>query len=227
MARLGEETSNAATVAERSRLAGEIHDSVQQGLSGTILHLETTMTNPSISPEVFSQLNIMKSMLSYSREEVQQAVWNLESPLLQNSTLGEALHKLAGYISSGSIETKVIVHAEPTSLQPAIQHNLLRIAQEAITNAVKHAEASRIEVELQTLAGSVLLCVTDNGKGFDPEAMARAEGHFGLRGLLSRAKSINARLGINSSPGAGTTVQVNVPIDKIHPHEPPAQIKPT
>jgi len=226
MGKLGEETRNAATLAERSRLAGEIHDSVQQGLSGTILHLETTMTHPALAPEVHSELNIIRSMLSYSREEVQQAVWNLESPLLQNSTLGEALRKLAGYISTGLIKIKVIAHAEPASLDPAIQHNLLRMAQEAITNAVKHAAASLIEVTLQANPDSVLLSVTDNGQGFDPVARSQVEGHFGLRGLRSRAKSIKAQLEILSSPGAGTIVRVNVPLKTILPNDSDRQVNP-
>ncbi len=227
MDRLGEETSNAATLAERTRLAGEIHDSVQQGLSGTLLHLETTMTNPAVTPEVYSQLNVMRNMLSYSREEVQQAVWNLESPLLQNSTLGDALRKLASYINSGPIEIKVVMHAEPVSLDPAVQHNLLRIAQEAITNAVKHAEASQITVKLQAQDGAMSFSVTDDGKGFDPAAGPRIEGHFGLRGLRARAKSIQARLQIISSPGAGTRVQVTVPLTPPHSNDIHRQNKPT
>ena len=129
MEKLGEESRNAATLAERSRLAGEIHDSIQQSLSGTILHLDTTMTHPSINPEVYAQLNTVKNMLSYSREEVQQAVWNMESPLLHSSTLADALWTLAGYINAGPTEIKVVADAEPASLDPTIRHNLLRIAQ--------------------------------------------------------------------------------------------------
>ncbi len=129
MDKLGEETRNTATLAERSRLAGEIHDSLQQGLSGSILHLDTTMTHPSIIPEVHAQLSIVRNMLSYSREEVQQAVWNLESPLLQGSTLGDALTKLTRFINAGRAEIAVAVHGEPASLATATQHNLLRIAQ--------------------------------------------------------------------------------------------------
>ncbi len=224
MEKLNEETRNAATLAERSRLAGEIHDSVQQGLSGAILHLDTTMTHPSIIPEVHSQLNNMRNMLSYSREEVQQAVWNLESPLLQNSTLGDALRKLVGNlnsggVSSGPIEIKVIAHAEPASLAPAIQHNLLRIAQEAVTNAVKHANAGLIEVTLRALPYSVILSVSDNGRGFDPAVGSKLEGHFGLRGIRSRAKAIKGSLQIISSPGAGTTIQVTVPVKELLSHD--------
>ncbi len=219
MEKLGEETMNAATLAERSRLAGEIHDSLQQGLSGTILHLDTTLTHPSLIPEVQAQLHVMRSMLAYSYEEVQQAVWNLESPLLQNSTLGDALRKIADYIGSGAIAIKVIAGAEPAPLGLAIQHHLLRIAQEAITNAVKHADASHIVVTLQSDSHAVIVSVTDDGKGFDPAACSALGRHFGLRGLRSRAKTIKAHLQIASSPGAGTTVQVTVPLRDSLSHE--------
>ncbi|MDQ5978351.1 MAG: hypothetical protein QG602_1325 [Verrucomicrobiota bacterium] len=211
MAQLGEKSRNEATLAERSRVAGEIHDSVQQGLSGSILHLDTTMGHPAITPEVHQKLNVVRNMLAYSREEVQQAVWNLESPLLQNSTLGDALRKIAGYISSGTMLVEVTAPAEPAALSPATRHHLLRLAQEAITNAVKHAGANRIQVTLEVRAAAVILAVADDGRGFEPVAAARDERHFGLRGLLARARSIKADLQINSAPGAGTTVRVTVP----------------
>lgn len=210
MEQLNEETRNAATLAERSRLAGEIHDSLQQGLSGTLLHLETTLTHPALTPELRSQLGVMRNMLSYSREEVQQAVWNLESPLLQHSTLDEALRKLAGFINAGPASINVVTPDKPVSLEPEVQHNLLRIAQEAITNAVKHARAGHIGVTLQVENRSVILSVTDDGRGFDVAAGRGTEGHFGLRGIEARVRSIKAELQIISAPGAGTTIQVSV-----------------
>jgi signal transduction histidine kinase len=213
MGKLNEETRNTATLAERSRLAGEIHDSLQQSLSGSILQLDTTMTTAAISPEVRSRLNIVRSMMSYTREEIQHSVWNLESPLLLNSNLGDALSKLAGFINSGSIKMHVVVPEQPISLEPAVQHHLLRIAQEAITNAVKHANARQIDVTLHAQPRSVLLTITDDGSGFDPAIGSKAEGHFGLRGIRTRARSIRAELLVRSSPGAGATVQVDVPLN--------------
>jgi signal transduction histidine kinase len=210
MEKLAEETKNAATLAERTRLAGEIHDSVQQGLSGAILHLHTTMTHPSLISEVRSHLNTVKNMLSYSREEVQQAVWNLESPLLQNAEIGDALRKLVTYINSAGASIEVVTHEEAGPLEPAIQHNLLRLAQEAITNAVKHSRARHIDVSLQSNAERVVLSVSDNGCGFDPAASTSEASHFGLRGMRSRVKAINAQLEILSSPGAGTIVRVTL-----------------
>ncbi|MEO6993871.1 MAG: ATP-binding protein, partial [Lacunisphaera sp.] len=209
MERLNEETRNTATLAERSRLAGEIHDSLQQGLSGSILQLDTTMTTASISPEVRTRLNVVRGMLSYTREEIQHSVLNLESPLLENSNLGDALRKLVGFINSGTIRMSVSIPEQPISLGAGLQHNLLRIAQEAITNAVKHANAKHIEVTLRLEGHSVSLTIADDGTGFDPALRANAEGHFGLRGMRTRARAIKADLTVTSSPGTGTTIQVN------------------
>jgi signal transduction histidine kinase len=220
MEKLSEETRNAATFAERSRLAAEMHDSLQQGLSGTILHLETTLTHPALAPELHAHLNVMRKMLSYCREEVQQAIWNLESPLLLNSTLGDALRKIADYIGAGSIEIKVTAPLEPAALDPTVRHHLLRIAQEALTNAVKHAEARVIRVTLQPEADAVILRVIDDGKGFGVRARLPADGHFGLRGLHSRARTIGATLQIVSQPGSGTTVQVTAPLRLTSSYDP-------
>ncbi|HEY4246219.1 MAG TPA: sensor histidine kinase [Lacunisphaera sp.] len=210
MEKLNEETRNAATMVERNRLAGEIHDSLQQGLSGSILQLDTTITTASISPEVRARLNIVRGMLSYTREEIQHSVLNLESPLLENSNLGDALGKLAGFINSGSIRMNVGIPDQPISLDSGVQHNLLRIAQEAITNAVKHANAKHIEVTLSRETEAVRLTIADDGAGFDPALRANMEGHFGLRGMRTRARSMKADLHVASSPGTGTTITVSV-----------------
>ena len=210
MEKLAEETRNAATLSERSRLAGEIHDSLQQSLSGSILHLDTTMTHPSLDGEVRSRLDIVRRMMSYSREEIQQAVWNLQSPLLHDSSLGDALRKLAGFINTGTITVKVTEAGEQVPLDTTIQHNLLRIAQEAITNAVRHANPTTVDVSLQYSPEVIRLTVTDDGIGFDPLIVSKVAGHFGLRGLHSRAKSIKADLVVQSSPTSGTLVSVTV-----------------
>jgi signal transduction histidine kinase len=166
-------------------------------------------------------------MLSYSREEVQHTVWNLESPLLQNASLGEALAKLAGLLHDGSRIIHVTGDSEPTTLTPATQHNLLRIAQEAITNAVKHANATRIEVSLAVHPATIELTIADDGCGFDATQSANLAGHFGLRGMQARAKSVKAVLAVNSSPGQGTTVKVALPRNETSSHDPDHQNKPT
>ena len=212
MQQLNEETRNAATLAERGRLAGEIHDSLQQGLSGLMLHLDATLKLAGLPEDVRARLGTARNMVSFTRHEVQHAVWDMETPMLEGTELGEALRKLAALISPGDAEVKVAITGEPVELPPATKHHLLRIAQEAITNAVRHASARTIAIVLAYAPESITLRVTDDGRGFDPTAVsAGGIGHFGLRGLRGRAGKINGDLRIDSTPGRGTTVSVMVP----------------
>jgi signal transduction histidine kinase len=212
MQRLAEETRTAATLAERDRLAGEIHDSLQQGLSGLMLQLDATLKLSSLADDVRSRLSVARNMVSFTRHEVQNAVWDLASPLLENADLGEALHKLAALIGSTSPRIELVLDGPPRPLSPSKRHHLLRIAQEAITNAVRHGAASRVTVSLQYAADAVTLQVTDDGCGFTPqEVLTRDLGHFGLRGLRGRAEKINGEFLIASEPGHGATIRIRVP----------------
>lgn len=211
MEQLNEETRNAATVAERNRLAGEIHDSLQQGLSGLILQLDATLKLPGLSPDLRSRLHVARNMVSFTRHEVQHAVWDLESPLLEDAELGTALQKIATLISPGVPQVDIQLAGSSAALSSATKHHLLRIAQEAITNAVRHSAAQTISVLLTCENDVVTLSVTDNGNGFVPaDALANGIGHFGLRGLRGRAAKIGGDLQISSAPGQGTSIRIVV-----------------
>ncbi|PTY06112.1 sensor histidine kinase [Opitutaceae bacterium EW11] len=213
MEKLNGETRNAATLAERNRLAGEIHDSLQQGLSGAILQLDSTLLLPTIDGDLRTRLNVVRNMVSYSRHEVQHAVWDMESPLLQGAGLDSALQKLTDYVNSGAAKIDVAVSGRPVELASGLQHNLLRIAQEAITNAVRHANATRIAIQLDYAADAVNLTISDDGAGFRAEeVLSNKRGHFGLRGLHGRAKRLGGRIEIQSAPGKGTRIHVVVPL---------------
>lgn len=213
MEQLNEETRHAAVLAERDRLAGEIHDSLQQGLSGLMLQIDATLRLSEISQEVRNRLNVARNMVSFTRQEVQQAVWDLGSPLLENGDLGAGLRKIATLVDVGGprITTTVTGMAHPLPQEQT--HHLLRIAQEAITNAIRHAHAAQIDVHLDYAETSVSLTIRDDGCGFDPTgAMAGALGHFGLRGLRARAAKIDGALEILSAPGRqGSTIKIVVP----------------
>jgi signal transduction histidine kinase len=213
MEKLNEETRNAATLAERDRLAGEIHDSLQQGLSGLMLQLDATLKLPAVSGDVRSRLNVARNMVSFTRHEVQHAVWDMESPLLEGTDLDEALRKIAALIGTGAAKIEISVSGQPVPLPSATQHHLLRIAQEAITNAVRHAGPTTIAVHLEYRSQAVFLSVTDEGAGFDPDdVLEKSVGHFGLRGLRGRAAKIGGDLRIESSPAHGTSIEVVVPL---------------
>lgn len=212
MKKFNEETRIRATLAERDRLAGEIHDSVQQGLSGAMLQLDTTLKQPALTGELRGRLNVVRSMVSHARQEVQHAVWDMDSPLLEGNDLGEALRKLATFTTSSEVVPTVEVIGAPLPLPRFTTHHLLRIAQEATTNALRHAAARTIGVRLEYRAEAVTLTVKDDGAGFKADDALNQPGHFGLRGMRGRAKKIGGDLAISSAPQAGTAISVHVPL---------------
>jgi len=216
MAKLGEETRRAATLEERDRLANEIHDSVQQGLTGAMLQLDTTLKSTSIAQDLRLRLDVVRNMVSYARQEVQHAVWDMESPLLEGTELPSALKNLVAFVNSGDVGVEVSVVGNPVSLERVVNHNLLRIAQEATTNAFRHAKARKITIGLKYTAQHVELEVSDDGVGFSPNEVLREKvGHLGLRGIRARVKKFGGRLTINSTLGQGTSIIVHVPVGKM------------
>jgi signal transduction histidine kinase len=212
MEKLGEETRHAATLAERDRLAREIHDSVQQGLTGAMLQLDSTLLTPSIDADLRARLNVVRNMVSYSRQEVEHAVWDMESPLLDGGDLAGALRNLTVFTGSGDVLVDVVVAGEPFPLARAMNHNLLRIAQEASTNAFRHARARRISIRLDYGAQEVALEIADDGVGFrSADVLKNNDGHLGLRGMRARAKKLRGTLEIASAPGEGSRIRVVVP----------------
>ena len=212
MEKLQKEAHMSATLAERDRLAGEIHDSLEQGLNGILLQLESTANLESCPPEIRSSLGLACSMASFSRTEVQNAVWELQSPMLEDSELPVAVEKIMRQVAPESLHGTVRVEGTPRRLESVVEHHLLRIAQEAINNTVKHAVARNLDVVISYEADTVVLSVMDDGCGFNPNQVTTGGlGHFGLRSLRSRVGKIHATHEVLSSPGKGTTIRVRVP----------------
>jgi signal transduction histidine kinase len=116
--------------------------------------------------------------------------------------------------ATGAAQISLKLEGTPRRLAGIMEHHLLRMGQEAIANAVRHAQASRIEVRVRYDEREVVLEVKDDGRGFDPsEALATAAGHFGLLGLRERANKLQGRLRIESKSGAGTLISVTVPTE--------------
>jgi signal transduction histidine kinase len=130
---------------------------------------------------------------------------------LEEATLSEALQQL-GEALADTHGPKVEVRCEgkPIQVPPGVASHLFRIAQEGVTNALKHSQARRIEIVLDFKPEAVELSVTDDGCGFDPAAAAH-NGHFGLRGLKERAHALDAELTLDSKPGQGTRLRLIVP----------------
>lgn len=200
----------AATLAERTRLSREVHDTMLQSLVGIALQVQAIarQCGPYAS-EQQSRLVALRRQVELYIREARQAILDLRSPMLEVGDLSTALTEIGRRIGGPA---RVEVSADPIDpLAPATEGELLRIGQEAITNAVRHAGATRIGVELRQESDQVRLRITDDGRGFDVDAMlSAATGHYGLTGMRERAARAGGSLTVSSSSN-GTHVEAIVP----------------
>ena len=206
-----------ATLRERTRLAQELHDTVEQTLTGIALQLDTTSKLFEAKPEGANHhLELARNLVSQSQVDVRRSVWDLRSRALEEFDLPGALSTCGKLLVDGTdIHLEVSAKGRVRPLPETVEENLLRIAQESLTNAIKHSGATMANIELDYGPQNVVLQVSDNGRGFEQEKSAGpGEGHFGLLGISERAKRLGAELSVTSEPGKGTTVRVRVPIEQ-------------
>jgi two-component system NarL family sensor kinase len=221
-ARLSAEHTRAATrlatIEERNRLAREIHDTLAQGLSAITLQLETadalTQTRPQRAQEAIQRaLALARSNL----EEARRSVLDLRAAPLQNHTLPEALEALVTSSQQADSRLDIQFGAQPASAFPVlparVEVALYRIAQEALENIRKHAQAQHVMMEICADENQVHMVIQDNGRGFDPDTTARnvEQGHYGVAGMNERVKLLGGSFCIQSEPGEGTVIAVNIP----------------
>ena len=137
----------------------------------------------------------------------------MRSQVLENGDLVSALKGILKQMAEGTeVETRFEVAGQSRRLAPVIESNLLRVCQEAITNATKHAQARHISVQLEYGEKQFLLVVTDDGRGFDPSVPLPGAGGFGLVGMRERATQLNGKLNIRSAPGQGAEISLSIPL---------------
>jgi signal transduction histidine kinase len=201
-----------AVLAERSRLAREIHDTLAQDLVGISLQLESAAETLQADPvSARRHVDRARSLVHEGLTEARRSVWQLRHDSLEERGLAEALSSAV----QERLGRPVPVHIRGSArrLSEEVESNLLRIGQEAVTNAAAHAGAKEIELELAYDADSVNLSVRDDGRGFDPLAEAAAgPGHFGLQGMRERTERLGGSFDVSSHPGRGTRIRVRVPV---------------
>jgi signal transduction histidine kinase/ligand-binding sensor domain-containing protein len=207
-----------ARVAERTRIARELHDTLLQSFQGLVLRFRTVQSLFSTRPEEARQ--ILESAIDQAREAVtegRQAVQGLRSATVDTDELSEAIRTLGEDLASdpahdGSVELRLNIEGTPRALQPLMRDEIYRITGEALRNAFRHSEAKRIEVQLGYSERRFDLRVQDDGKGIDPGFLRDdvLPGHYGLRGMRERAKEIGGTLTIWSALGLGTKIELSV-----------------
>ena len=203
----------AAVLAERNRISRDIHDTLSQNLAGIALQLDSVhMQLPDVSPGLRQSIEEACSLTRYSLAEARRAIVDLRSDDLETCHLEEALPELAGRVAP-SLNTRVEVIGTPRRINPVAERNLLRIIQEALTNSARHAGVCNVEVQLRYDPDLLALRVRDDGSGFEPAKAGGTEsGHFGLIGMRERAERIGGHLTLDSTPGSGTELRVEVPL---------------
>jgi len=202
-----------AVLEERNRIARELHDTLEQELAGITMQLDLAVDCFQQAPQVAENaMEAARRMTRHSMREARRSVWDLRCHLLENGDLESALRQAVEPLKAGNtIAIEVRVSGQPARMAVPVEMNLLRIGQEAATNAVKHARASHITLDLQYAPEKVCLSITDDGCGFSlKESAFSGNGHFGLLDMRERAQSLGADLQIETKPGGGTRVEVEV-----------------
>ena len=214
-------------VAERTRIARDLHDTLLQRFNGLLLQFQAASNLlPDRPRESKRVLDTAIDQVAGAITEGRDTVQGLRASTLETNSLAEAVRTLARELSSESgraLPVDVQVQGKPQELHPLLRDETVRIAGEALRNAFRHAQATRIDVELRYDARQLCLQVRDDGQGIDPEVLRRGEreGHFGLSGMRERAEVVGGRLSVRCPEGGGTVVEFTAPL-----HRPPALTRP-
>lgn len=211
--RAKQEAMQSVILDERNRMAREIHDTLAQTLVGISIQQQAiegiieTQEGP-LWEEMRLYLDRTNQLVNLGVQEARRSVRALRPQILEQQNLSNALRQMLEQTCTNLIY-HCTLQGTPCLLPTTTEESLLRIAQEAVTNVLKHAQASSVYVDLAFSLGYICLSIRDNGRGFDP-SLARSG--FGLTGMQERATQIAAQLDIISQPENGTTIQVTLPI---------------
>ena len=213
-ARLYEQSRELSVLDERNRLARELHDAMTQTLFSLRLTVEAAAAAVATDPkQAAAELDTARLLVDSVFDELRVLILDLRPPALGTDGLVAAVHKhLAVAARARGLRTSVAVTGDgQTTLGPQAERELFRIVQEAVSNAVRHAEASAVDVVVSFEGGTAAVTVTDDGAGFDPAARAVRSRRLGLTSMRERAQALGGTLVVRSAPGEGTTVRAEVP----------------
>jgi signal transduction histidine kinase len=212
LTRLSAQSRQSAVMAERNRMARDIHDTLAQGFTGVIVQLEAAgeAMSQSRTARVSDHLNQASELARESLREARRSVQALRPQALEGKQLSDALKDLVKKMTAGTtVKAEFTSQGEQQKLPPEWEANLLRIGQEVLTNVLRHAQASEFEVRLVFDGREIRLDLRDNGCGFNPRR--RHEG-FGLQGMEERAEGMGGQLTIQSAAGKGTAISIVLPV---------------
>lgn len=197
---------------ERARLAGDIHDTVAQGLSSIqlLLHsVEARMSDTNHDTKSLEALRLARTVASDNLAETRRIIAALQPAPLADADLPSALEKVCGTTILGDA-VSFFVDGEPARLPADVEATIVRVAQSSLSNVVKHSHATRCRVTLTYQPDEVILDVVDNGDGFDPKQKF-SRGSVGIINTQRRVESLGGTFTIESTPGHGCGVSISIP----------------
>ncbi len=212
LTRLSDQSRQAAVMAERNRVVRDVHDTLAHAFTGVIVQLEAgdDAAARGFDAEAGAHIARAEAMARAGLKEARRSVMALRPQMLEGNDLSTALREMVTGMTDGtSVNSEFAQGGVPRQLPPSWDEHLLRIGQEALTNAIRHGHAQRIVMELDFSDDAVLLRLTDDGPGFDANS---AFDGLGLGGIRARVSSMGGQLSIRSAAGAGTTISVSVPL---------------
>ncbi|MFQ5459379.1 MAG: GAF domain-containing protein [Anaerolineae bacterium] len=209
--RLYERTKKLAVIEERQRLARELHDAVTQSLYGVTLYAEAAsrLLSAGDVEGAAADLRQLQETAQDALREMRLLIFELRPPMLDEVGLVGALRARLEAVEGRAGVHTMLVSDDHLELPPDVEQGLYRIAQEALNNALKHSRANTISVTLRMDGDDVVLRITDDGVGFDPEE-ADSQGGFGVTGMKERAELLGGQFELAASPGGGTDIRVTV-----------------
>jgi signal transduction histidine kinase len=208
----------ASVLAERARVARELHDTLLQSLVGLGLHLDTlsehVLGSSETGPlEVAGELRRLRKHIERYAVEARESIWDLRTPQPDTVNLVQAITDEAQTITrNSSIRVDVTYDGEQPSCSAEVRRQLLRLVREALTNAIRHANPAHIAAHLIYGKSLITLQIRDDGAGFVPSHETRSgDLHWGLQIMHERAQRMGGRLTVNSVLGQGTTIEVTIP----------------
>ncbi len=207
-----------AIIEERRRIAREIHDGVAQSLS--YLNLKTKSVSELLTSkdnvQALTELNEIREVVQDTYEDIRESIDQLSTEIKSISILAALGNYVREFSSNNGIPVQFEISKPFTRLSPVAELQLLRIAQEALTNVRRHAMASSVEVTLRNTPGEVEMVVKDDGKGFNLEELAEyPPGYHGLAIIKERAEGLGGNVLITTAPDKGTEVKINLPVEKV------------
>lgn len=200
-------------LAERLRIAQELHDTMLQGVLSASMQLHVAVDNLPADSPARAPLGHVQELLGQVIEEGRNVVRGLRSDGSQSPDLEQAFSRVRQELSAGERSAfRVVVEGRPRPMHPIIRDEVYRIGREAVVNAFRHSDAENIEVGVEYAGRHLCVTVSDDGRGIDPQVLESGrDGHWGLSGMRERAEMIGARLTVRSRAASGTEVELLVP----------------